>query len=154
LGYPIYITSTVKVVLRNLLAACDNGALHLHFALLTTLHGFWSRSPLVGRGCSPCPISSTASVASPAASSNATEVLTVHPSAQTARLLSWALLPTVMLCPPLWRAPPTRPHALGLRNSLGSRTSCASLARPACGGINPRYHKMVHGPHHLRWPGP
>jgi hypothetical protein len=22
-----------------------------------------------------------------------------------------------------------------------------------CGGINPRYHKMVYGPHHLRWPG-
>jgi hypothetical protein len=21
-----------------------------------------------------------------------------------------------------------------------------------CGGINPRYHKMIHGPHHLRWP--
>jgi hypothetical protein len=21
------------------------------------------------------------------------------------------------------------------------------------GGINPRYHKMVHGPHHLRWSG-
>jgi hypothetical protein len=24
----------------------------------------------------------------------------------------------------------------------------------ACGGINPRYHKMVHGPHRLRWPSP
>jgi hypothetical protein len=24
----------------------------------------------------------------------------------------------------------------------------------SCGDINPRYHKMVHGPHHLRWSGP
>jgi hypothetical protein len=23
-----------------------------------------------------------------------------------------------------------------------------------CGGINPRYHKVVHGPHRLRWPDP
>ena len=23
-----------------------------------------------------------------------------------------------------------------------------------CGGYTPRYHKMVHGPHHPRWPGP
>jgi hypothetical protein len=23
-----------------------------------------------------------------------------------------------------------------------------------CVGVNPGYHKMVHGPHRLRWPGP
>ena len=23
-----------------------------------------------------------------------------------------------------------------------------------CGGYTPGYHKMVHGPHHPRWPGP
>ena len=38
--------------------------------------------------------------------------------------------------------------------SRGDRFNVPRFLWHECGGYTPGYHKMVHVPHHLRWPGP
>lgn len=144
-------------MLRNLLVACNDSALHLHLNLLATLRAFplgWVTLAITWAGALTMPNlvhslrsfacclehlsyvvvadRDTAPSAMLCAASNAAEVLAMHLSGQTARLSSWASLPTLMPRPPLWHELPTRPCALGVRNGLRSGTSWASLAGPAC----------------------
>jgi hypothetical protein len=57
---------------------------------------------------------------------------------------------------PLWLVKDIKNSSLTVWRRFSWRLSHQNTWRSGttCGGINSRYHKMVHGPHHLRWPGP